>query len=184
MTFHRMNKILFLAVSLFLLSNCTITLRPRIDVNVIDVTDSLEKQILGEFKIIESNYLYIDEPSSKVETDGSKVDTDFYKAMKERIYFSDIIDDYKMKHLVGEGADGLLRVIESEIFIKDSLLLEEVTEIVDIDNRARKTIVEYIAEKNKEQNNIDFYWNTFHKISVKRSPTGTLFEEEGVWKEK
>lgn len=178
------NRPAVLLILIFTLLGCTINIKPNVDVNVIDATDSLEKQILGEFKIIEEDRLFIEEPSSKVESDNTKKDSDFYAAMKERIYFADIIDGFKIKGYIGENIQGRLEMVDNDALNEDSQLKQEVTETVQRDNRAREIIVNYIAEKNEEAENISFYWETFHKISVKRSPDGTLFEEEGTWKRK
>lgn len=170
----------FLILSL----NCTITLKPRVNVSLIDATDALEKQILGEFKIIESNYLYIKDVSVKVEKNFKKEDTIFYKAMKERIYFEDIINKYKKEHYIGEAENGRLEVLKKDALNSDSELLDNVNKTVGIDNNAREIIVKYIAKKNNELDKINFYWNTFYKIQVKKSESGTFFESNGIWKQK
>ncbi len=171
-------------LAVLLLCSCTVTIRPRVNVNVIDVTDSLEKQILGDFKIIEGHYLYIDIPSPKEAGNLTKEDMEFYEAMKNRIYFDDIITDYKKKGLLGESESGYLEIVPGKKDMLENMNFEEVQAVIKTENASRDIIIAYIAKKNNESDNIPFYRNTFYKIQVKRSPVGTFIEEKGVWKEK
>ncbi len=171
-------SLIFLIVISFL--NCTITLKPRINVNVIDTTDTLEKQILGDFKIVENKMLYYETNSDNLEQGVSKSEQNFYLAMKNRIFFSSKIKEFLKKNYIGEGENGKLKILLKD---KNNIIYKDVKDSVDIENNARNVIINFVSQKqgisNKEE-----YWKTFHQMQIKNIALGTLFEDNGIWKEK
>ena len=174
--FNNRNLLLFL----LLLLNCTITIKPKINVNVIDTTDSLEKQILGEFKIVENKMLYYENIQGNNKKPLSSDEKKFYTAMKNRIFFQDKILDFLQKKYVGEGDNGKLIILFDD---KNNIIYNDILEMVSIENDARNTIINYVAKKENISNTEEF-WKTFHKLQVENLKKGMLYQEGGIWKEK
>ncbi|MCD6578168.1 DUF1318 domain-containing protein [bacterium] len=169
----------FLFILIFSL-NCTITLRPKINVNIIDTTDTLEKQILGDFKIVENKMLYYEDDSKKIEKSVPKSEQDFYLAMKNRIFFSTKIKEFLKKKYIGEGENGRLKILLTD---KENIIYRDVEDTMDIENKAREEIIDFVSQKQNISQKAE-YWKTFHQIQVKNMVVGTLFEDNNIWKEK
>ncbi|HPG29166.1 MAG TPA: DUF1318 domain-containing protein [bacterium] len=124
-------------------------------VTIVDEKSALEKQILGQFGDFGKEVYYMSSVRS-VDTDGKLKKNEnlpedkkkVISAMQRISFNSDDIGDFKSKRYVGENNKGLLEIFNDKIMELDVKRKNFLIEIVNQENRDRKTIMERILNTN------------------------------------
>ena len=180
-------QILILCSLLFaFLAGCSIKAP---EVSVTGEKTALEEEVLGTYSDIEmeaetwmmaSTRAARGEGDVKVSSEKKKV----FEAIQAQKFNKDDIDEFKRKGYVGENNKGFLEV-RSPAELKDNPAAGKfVMEIVDSENKDRKTIMDRVIElkDSLKQAVKDDVLNAFAQIKQKESPRGTWIQlPDGEW---
>lgn len=154
------------------------------EINFYDEKTALENQILGTYKEIEADpwlttSVRISSPDALGLTRGDEaIDSAVFDAFRTRFLIEDSIDDFRQRGILGEGLDGMLRIVQSPDL--SDAELRELDDLLQIENNARITISTFIARINREISPMteQDIGRVLHSVFCQEAPLGTQIETE------
>ncbi len=155
---------------------------------------ALENQILGTYKeldddLIVTNFDKAPNSDANKESKSSKTTAALLKANKNRLFNADDIDELKDNGILGESADGLIKMLPKERggisdATPDQIKLAEV--LVDEENQDRSVIWKSTIAQNPELSNKDLpkIQENFARDVYESSPKGRWFYQGQQWNPK
>lgn len=151
---------------------------------VLDRKTQLENQILGSFQRLEKDLILTssvrgEQPAPKL----SPLQREAVEAMMSRAFYEDDIDELKQQQIVGEGKDGLLKILQAP---DKPELAKRVKQLVEEENRNRTVIFRRVIQINRDLSDRDLplVRRVFYRLSRQTAKPGEKVQREaGDWEE-
>ena len=149
---------------------------------------ALENQILGSYEEIDASYSLLSSVRSVDESGNVKALTvsaqrkSSVEAKQRQAFNKDDIEEYKDLLAVGEGNDGLLKVVDIKKLDELSRQQKDLLKIILAEeNSDRRTIWERVIEQSPDlsKNNIDDVIRVFVKTARENEKLGRYFQLDG-----
>ena len=151
---------------------------------------ALENQIIGSYKIIESEAMLISSVRSESSSDSLRFTEEKRKVLdsfRRQKFNADDIIDFKKEGVIGEKTDGLLEIRENTQYGSDSVYQALVDRIVQQENLDRVLIMKRIVQLHPEIDPDDHakVGYVYALLKQEASPPGTWIQnQDGSWHKK
>lgn len=151
---------------------------------VLDRKTQLENQILGSFQRLEKDLILTSSVrGEQAATKLSPLQREALEAMMSRAFYEDDIDEIKQQQIVGEGKDGLLKILQAP---DKPELAKRVKQLVEEENRNRNVIFRRVIQINRDLSDRDLpqVKRVFYRLSRQTAKPGEKVQREtGDWEE-